>query len=382
MSTIVHYKNGKGPNRDGTSLAAKYIKQKEALNSIIEDAHAGDPRAKSMLKRDVDIALRKRDIGPADVQGVPILNNLSVAYAAEDLIGLELFPLVPVEKESGSYFVHERRDRLQKPKTKGRGARGDANEINRRKTTALYACEPEQLLGNLPVQVAMNSDQPLTEDVNHDLALNREREHAELAGDPDNYSTSNKMTLTSGTRWDDADARILANIKAGIAGMWRGKGNSRLVGWTSLEVWNVISLNVGLLSLLGLNDVGAVSPERFLDITGLDGLLVSDARTDTANIGQPAVYQRLWGNKFGIMRVSDTPMQRNASFGYTFRWTGKGGQGAPPNGWAGGVFSQMWYDQKEGPFGSWFYKRSHSEDRVIVAADTGFLFDTPINGTF
>jgi hypothetical protein len=77
------------------------------------------------------------------------------------------------------------------------------------------------------------------------------------------------------------------------------------------------------------------------------------------------------------MRVSTTPQLRNASFGYTFRWTGRGNV-AVPGGFPGGVFSQMWYDQKEATIGAYYYKRAHYEDRIIVANDTGFLWETPI----
>lgn len=384
MSSIVTYKKGKGPNRDGTSLASNYEREKAGLMSIIEDAARGDAKAKLQLQKSVGAALRKREIGPTDMSGVPVINTMSVAYASDEFIGLELFPLVTVEQYSGSYVVHERRDRLQKPKTKGRGQRGEANEINRRVSTSGYAVEPDQLEGVLEVQVALNQSQPLsellqlTEDVNHDLALNREREHASIAGSTSSYSAGNIFTPTGGRKWNTETATILADIKTGTATMWRGKGNTRLVGWTSTEVWNAISLNTGLLGVLGMNDRGAVSPEIFLEITGLDGLLVSDAQVDTANIGQSAVYSRLWGNKFGIMRVSDTPTQRNASFGYTFRWTGVAPTDATAPNFKNGVFQQMWFDPKKGPIGSWIYKRSHFEDIVVVAADTAYLVDAPI----
>jgi hypothetical protein len=384
MSTIVHYKAGKGPNRDGTSLASKYAAKKMGFTSMLEDAQAGDPRMKALVQRSTDMALKKREMSPGDMQGVPVLNNLSIAYAAEDLIGLELFPVVPVEAMSAQFNVWERRDRLQKPKTKGRGQRGDANEINRRLSTSTYSVKDDQLKGVVEAQVILNSPQPLNEllqlqeDVNHDLALNREREIAEMVTDPDNYSASNVMTLTGDDKWNTDTATILANILTAKAAMWPGRGNTRLVAATSLEVWNQIALNTGLLGMLGMNERGAVSPAAFLEITGLDGLLVSDARTDTANIGQTADYERIWGNAFVIAHVSDAPMQRNASLGYTFRWTGTGASAATAPGFVNGVFQQLWFDPKEGPIGSWTYKRSHFEDRKIVAADTAFLINTPI----
>lgn len=385
-ASFVFYKKGKGHNKDGSSLASKYEAQKAAFLGLVQEANDGDPRAKSMLSRHISAAqgLRQKSLGPADVQGVPILNNLSIQYAPGDMIGMELFPVVPVDKISGNYFVYDKRDRLQKAKTKGRGNRGEANEANTRRTQAPYACEPDQLSRFIGLDTVLNQDAPLNElldlveDVNGDLALNREREQASLAGTTGNYASGNVQTLTAGAgRWDEAGSDIRKHLLNGMAKIWRGNGSSMLIGWTSLEVWNVVRTHPDHLSLLSLGDRGLVSPAQFCDIYGLDGLLVSDVRTDSANIAQSASYSRLWGNKFGVMRVSTTPQLRNASFGYTFRWTGRG-NASVPGGFPGGVFSQMWYDQKEGTIGAYFYKRAHYEDRIIVANDTGFLWETPI----
>ncbi len=149
------------------------------------------------------------------------------------------------------------------------------------------------------------------------------------------------------------------------------------------EVWNVLSSHPDMLQLLSLGDRGLVSPEQFTSFFGIDGLLVSDARINTAAKGQTASYSRLWGNFFVLARVSTTPQLRNASFGYTLRWMPQSIPGmisGTPGFMAGqGVFAQQWYEPRKGDFGSLYYKRSHREAVKIVAAKTGYLITTPIN---
>jgi hypothetical protein len=212
----------------------------------------------------------------------------------------------------------------------------------------------------------------LRETVDAKIALAREFTIRDILTDANNYATSNKKTLTAGLRWDDAGGDPVNDILTALQSIWMGQGSSRLVAWTSLEVWNVIRQSDKFLKLLSANNEGILSAEQFTNILGLDGLLVSEARENTANIAKTPVFSRLWGNFFGICRVSTTPQLKNASFGFTFRWTPKA---IGPE----GIETHLWFDPEEGAFGSFGYKVAMKEIQKVVAADTGYLFTTPIN---
>src|SRR5262249_34206605 len=140
--------------------------------------------------------------------------------------------------------------------------------------------------------------------------------------------------------------------------LWEGTGSSQVVAAMNIDIWNVLSRNADLLALLSLTDKGLVKPSDFAEYFQLDGVLISESRKDTANIGQTASYARIWGNFFVMMRVSETPQLKNATFGYTPRWMAQGMNN--------GVMQQQWYDPKVGPFGSFYYKRAEFEDVIVV----------------
>jgi len=389
-SAFQFYMKGRGPFGDGTSHAQRYEAHKMAFLGVLNEAEEGNRIAKVGIDREVRHALnlRKKDMTAAQVQGVPILSTLSVKYAPGELIGLELMPIVTTDHQSATYYYYPQRSHMQEARTKGRAAnRGTVNELPDSKETRTFAVKLDTLEGHVGLDVILNQQNPLNEmldmveGVNLTLAMNRERDIMTALTTTANYGSGNFQTLTGAARWDQAGADIVGDIQAGIAAIWRGNGTSELIAACSTEVWNLIQRSAALLGMLSLNDRGLITPAQFCEIFGLDGLLVSDARTDIANIGAAdGTYRRLWGNFFVIVRVSRTTQIRNAAFGYTFRWTGNGA--AVPGGFPGGVYSQFWYDQRQGGIGAYYYKRSTYEDRVIAAPAAGFLWVTPSSATF
>jgi hypothetical protein len=390
---MMYFRKNKGPFSNGITAGEKYSQQKAEVLKLIQAANGGDPTALKEVQKEATRwkqmlgnpgappALVTRDIGPslADVQGVPLLKNMSVAYANDDYIGRTLFPTVPTDQITGSYTVYDERPRHQTPATKGGGAggsRAQANEVKSPKSKDNYNCEPDTLMSHTAFDVVLNAESPplnemldLVESVNNDLELKVDTRLAGVATTAGNYPTGNKVTLTAGIRWDEAGGDPRRDINTAKSALWRGNGTSMLVAWTSQDIWDILKTNGQLLDMLSANDRGMISPQQFLEIFELDALLVSEARSDSANIGQTASYGRIWGNYFGLARVSETPQLKNASFGVNFRWT--------PQGLPGGVWSQQWYDPREGALGSFYYKRSHYEDPVILAGKTGYLITTP-----
>jgi len=399
MASFVHYKKGRGPVKGSTEgFAAHYNALKTGFLETLDKAAGGDPAAKKSLEPTYEAAemlirtgkgLVVREPSASDVQGVPILNNLSVKYAAGQFIGLELMPLSRVDQQSGEYFVHDERQALTEHETDGTGDAGQANETDMAVSKAPYATKPSDETQFLGLSTLLNSQEgvitalDLVENVNEVMAMKREIKIRNALTTAANYPTGNKTTLLAGARWDDANGKPVRDIQNGMAAMWSGRGASRVVAAMNTEVWNVLSSHPDMLQMLSISDRGLVSPEQFVNFFGLDGILVSDARIQTAAKGQTASYSRLWGNFFVLARVSTTPQMRNAAFGYTLRWMPSqvpGMVAGVPGFMAGqGVFAMQWYDPKKGAFGSLYYKRSHFEDIKIVAPKTGYLITTPIN---
>ena len=404
MATTVHYRKGKGPFGNGDGLAARYAKlQREMLKLANDPTNAAGKREsaqlaasmKNMIERHGSVverlgdAYQKREVGPEVAQGVPILSNLSVAYSAGDMIGTELLPIAPVDLPTGEYVKYERRDRMQVVRGEGRGGRGASNEVPRNERSVPYQTVAHEHLGverldaliagriaqrNAPVDRLTR----MVDDVGYHHQLEQEAKAIEAATTAGNYDSAHKLTLTSGTYWDSADAEIGKNIDDAKAKLWNGQGKTELVAWCSLPIWQVVRRNTALVGLLSAADRGFLTPDQFCEIFELDGLLVSDLRLDSANIAEDESAEFAWGNYFGLARVSRTPQQLNAALGYTMRWNANDTPQAGLMGNNQGVFTRMWFDPEEGPFGSFMYKMADYWGINLVAADTGFLFSSPL----
>ena len=336
--------------------------------------------------------MRSKDADAAVIQPVPLLTNFSVKYANPEFIGLNLMPVLPAEQEGGQYIVYQRYAEWDVTRSPGgRGTRVvsiEADNFNYKKAT--YQVESDSTIGYIGKDVVMSTQTPvngmfdLRERVDYNMAFKRELRIRDTMVNPANYGANNQLTLTAGIQWDAPGGDPGGDILNARAKIWRGTGNTMLLAWCSIDVWNVIRQSPNMLKLLPLGHQGFVTPQQFCDIFGLDGLLVSEAWISNVNIAKMTTaptFSRVWGNNFGLTRVSRIPQQRNAAFGYTFRWMPGTTPGAQGNGGMmdGGMANTLWFDPREGDWGSFGYKSALKEVSVVTAADTGFLVINPIS---
>jgi hypothetical protein len=372
--------------RENVGDPPAYLRYEKLKNGFFREVKKGltgmDPSFRSYNDNLKAAALRTKsgEQGSIEVSDSgKLLQNFTVEYANAQLIGTELFPVVPTPEEGSTYLELIREEQYQaKRRPGGGGTRVEADEVDGyRYIRVPFTCESDSREGYVGKDKVISDSTPinhmfnLRESVDWQIALGREIFIRDLVTDTANYATSNQLALTSGIRWDDNGGDPGADILNAVGKIWRGTGSSRLVAWTSYEVWTVLRRAPSMLRLLPAQNQGFMSAMQFLDIMGLDGLLVSEARENTANIAKTPVFSRIWGNNFGICRVSTTPTLKNASFGFTMRWT--------PSALPQGMETNLWFDPKRGDFGSFGYKVALKEKPIITAADTGYLFTTPIN---
>lgn len=205
----------------------------------------------------------------------------------------------------------------------------------------------------------------LTESVNDALALRREIRIATILTTAANFP-GQTATLAGSDQWNSgAGGDPIKNIQTAIASLWSGKGNTDIIGYTSLDVLNALARHPALLDIFKYTESGVLNRQKLASLFGLSDLLVGAARTDSANIGQTASYGRIWGNDFGVIRVARRPGKRSAHFGSTFQLR------TDPE-------TFEWFDPKRGKSGAHFVKVGLSDDHKIVAADTGYLFKSVI----
>lgn len=327
-------------------------------------------------------ALRQKDVDLLEItDSQRLLMNFSVQYADADFIHQEVVPAFRTSAPSGQYLEYVRGVEFMAPADDrgGHGIRRETAETADYKrikrgfsvesdSTTDFADKNEVIATNTPVNVLFE----LRERADRAHARKKEFRCVDLLTTTSNYGTGLVNELMPGTRWDEPDGDPATDILQMLPRIWKGNGSSRLVAWCNVDVWTALRDSRAIRRRLGANFAGFITPAMFVEMFGLDGLCVTEARVNTANQAKAASWGRVWPNAFGICRVSTTPQQKNASFGQRWRWV------VPANQAADGLEVNMWFDPERGDYGSFGYKLADSEDYKVLAKDTGAFFKNPL----
>jgi hypothetical protein len=352
---------------DGRAVYARKKAVRTTIDVVSEYIHSPDPEIKALVTQANAAFVQKAVTGTTHVDQT--IQNMTVAYRNEDFIAARLMPIIPVTLRSGIYFKYDRRSQLSAPDD-AIGARASANEVTRNRLTDNYSVKDYALKDFVDVAQIQNESAPLndmadaTSSVVDLMELKREQRVANILGVAATYG-ANTTALGSGVRWDVTGGNPIKNFLDARAGLWSGQGNGRWVAFTTLNVWNALVQNAKMQETFKYSRDGLLRPEQFGSYFGFDELLIAASWQDTANEGQTEADSRIWPDVFGLIRVANAPSVRNASFGYTFQVDGQRN-------------ARQWFENGVGTKGGWWAQVSSSEDHKIVAADTGYLYTTPI----
>jgi hypothetical protein len=300
-----------------------------------------------------------------------VLDTLSVAYQNDAYIGERLMPTINLNgRLAASYYSYTKRDMLAYPDD-SMAERANANELSRTKTLVNVSLTPRALREHVDELTLNNPEQPLNELTEagaialEGLAFLKEKRIAAIAGAAGSYG-ANTAAIGAASRWDVGGDPV-ADIIAMTPNIWSGRGPTKLVGFTSLAVWNVLRQHPRILDLFKFNgnSPGLAAPSMLAGWFGLDELLIGSAWQDTANEGQTAAYGRIWPDVFGVVRVAQNPGARSAAFGATFQDRAA-------------AELDVTYSSERGTDGGWYARGKVSDSSVIIAADTGYLLTTVI----
>lgn len=316
-------------------------------------------------KRRTSEFVHMRNVGPSQVHSNAFMSNLSVQYANDEFIGEQLMPVLPVTKRSDNFPTYSKRDRTEAPDDEMTG-KSTPNELSETRGSDNYSVKDYALVNNVEYTTIENEDDvfdemlDLVEALNDTLALKREMRIASVMTTPANFG-GNTVTLSGADQWNSgAGGNPIKNIQEAVASCWSGHGPGDLIGYCSLDVWNVLARHGQNLDLFKYTMDGLTKMDRLAKEFGLAKILVGAARKDAVNPGQAASYARIWGKHFGVARVARRASKRNASFGYTVRMK------ADPH-------TTEWYDPSKGSKGSYFARVAFSEQHKVCAGDTGAL---------
>lgn len=328
-----------------------------------------DPKVANLVLR-ANKALREKVLTPGQVHNDSTLSNLSIQYKNEDFIGLQLMPVMGVDKLSGKYAKYGKQDRLSAPDD-DLGVRSRPNEISETRSFGQYSLKSRGLMDYVDATTLANQDAPLNEMVdliaalNDVLGLKEEQRIASILTNTANFA-GNTNTLVGTSQWSDISGTSdpIKDVQNALANIWAGYGATKLVGYCSLDVYNALRRHPSIVDKFKYTQPGIPARQVLAGLFDLDDLLIGKAWQNTANKGQTAANSRVWGKHFGIVRVAQGASTRTAMFGATFRMNDKK--------------TTQWYDQTLGVDGGYYGKVAFHEDHVIIAPDTGWLIANAI----
>jgi hypothetical protein len=314
-----------------------------------------------------------------------VLTNISVKYVqdASAYIAGQVFPMVPVAKQSDKFYVYKRedwfRDDAQK-RAMGTESVGGDYEL----ATDLYYAERYAFHKNVYDEERANSDDPLSPDedatafVTDKLLLNKENNWAKKFFVPGVWGTDVEGAATAASGkvvfWDDYSSsdpiKNISDYSTNISEVTGKQPNTLVIG---RKVYNALKNHPDILDRIRYSQKGVVTNDLIAELFDVERVLVANAIQNVAKKGQDAQMEYIMGNNALLCYTTNTPRLRTATAGYTFTWTGLMGSAA----WGGRV------NRIPVPLLGLGTERIEAEtcyDMKVIAADMGVFFEDIVQG--
>lgn len=257
------------------------------------------------------------------------LTNISVAYiqSQSNFIASRVFPVVPVDKKSDTYFTYTKndwfRDEAQRraPATESAGSGYGLG-------TATYSCDVWAFHKDVDDQTRANSDSPLNPDrdatqfVTSRMLLRQEKQWA-----ADFFVTGVWGTSTTPSAlWSNySTSDPIEDIEAGKQTILTNTGfmpNTLVLGY---PVFRQLKNHPDIVDRIKYTSAENITTAMLARLFELDNVYVAMATNATNNEGETAAYSLVQGKHALLAYVNPTPGLLAPSAGYTFNWTGISG---------------------------------------------------------
>lgn len=307
---------------------------------------------------------------PSDVHVNALLTNISVAFiqAADRFVSGQVFPVVPVGKQSDYYMSYDKADWMRsKAQKRGPGAESAGGGFGI-KTDNTYFCDVWAFHQDIDDQTRANADNPLnldrdaTEHVTRQMLLAREQDWVSAFLAAGIWAND----FTPGTKWDDTNGDPIGDVEAGINTIEAATGYRPNTLVVSPDIFSCLKNHSDILDRIKYTQRGVVTEELLAGIFGVEKFLVARAVVDTSAEGATESPDFLVSDKALLCYAEGAPGILKPTAGYTFSWTGLVGAQAYGARIKRFRMENLESDRIEGEM---------AFDHVVVADDLGYFFD-------
>jgi hypothetical protein len=317
---------------------------------------------------ELNAQLKEKSVTPRRVQ---LLEDLAVVYANDDYIGERLMPPVPVPVDLGlslEYWLYNKANKFSYPSS-AIGPQNSVNQVSQGVTKTPTSLTKQALKEFDDTWEASMRDRVVAGLINpamnvlDGLAFNKELAIAAIVGTDSSYGT-NTAAVAAADRWDAGGDPGKA-VDTAKSNLWSGTGPGRWVAFCSRSVFDAMKRNEFVLDRFKTTGGRPLLATRQMlaEYLEVDEVLVGDARKNSANEGQTAVYARVWPDVFGIVRVSTAPSRNTACFGITIQQN---------------METRTWFEEGVGGRGGNWVQSSTAWSMPVICTDCGYLLTTPI----
>jgi len=314
----------------------------------------------------------------SDVHVNKPLTMISIAYIqrAKDFIASQVFPNVPVEKQSDRYFSYPKSFWLKSQaqrRAPGTESAGSGFAID---NTPNYFADVWAVHKDIDDQTAQNADGPLSLQRDSTLFVTQQQLLRKELHWTAKYLTTGiwqgdpSGDFTPANLWDTANGLPITDIDSEKRKIKSQTGYLPNTFVAADDVFFAMKNNASILDRIKYTQRGIVTEDLLAALLQLDKFLVSQAVQDTSSEAQTDSYGFITSNSGLLVFANPTPSIMQPSGGYTFSWKGLFGAGADGGRISSFRMENLKSDRIEGEM-AW--------DQKLVGADLGVYFNAPLS---
>ena len=259
-----------------------------------------------------------------------VLTQVSLGWPNLGAVGEELFPVVPVKKQSDKYYIFGRESWLLES-SDYRAPGTEANEIpGLRVSLDTYYATEHALQVAVTDEERENADSPLAPDsdgtqlVTQKILLSREVKMQTMATTAANYAAANTVTLAGATQWGTAGtSHPISDFRTGTRAV-----NAKLfmdpnVAVIPYQVMSVLQDHQDIIARIQYSERAILTPDIIAAVIGIGEVIVPGLGVGSGAIGtsgNAVAASYLWGKDVVLAWVPDNPGMKVPAFAYEFVW--------------------------------------------------------------
>ncbi len=300
----------------------------------------------------------------------PILTNVAQGYQNSQLVGLSLFPPVPVQTTGGQIIEFGRESfRLYNARRAPGGStrRIDFGYLGKPFTLVQDSLEgkvPREYLRDAKMIPGIDLGSRAVVTVMKSLQLTLEYDQAQLATNAANYDANHKVALSGTSKWSTSTGNPLQDVDAGREAIRAAVGIYPNTMLMSAQAFNAAKNNPNVIARFQYNssvpvDSTSITAQMMAGLFNVDQVIVGKA----IYVDDLSNSYDIWGNNVVLAFVPDKPSSvEEPSYGYTYTM-----EGNP-------MVEPTYYENNEK---SWIYPVNYERVPVLSGITSGYLIQTP-----